>query len=200
MKILSVIGNELAAWGEHWIVWMPGRLGYRLRTWLFRRRLAACGKRPVISIGCCLRDARNIRLGNDVTMGWGTQIYAAGTGTEFIEIGDHVHFNNNVMVNADMGGRIKFGRDVIVGPNVVMRASNHKFSDPQVPVRKQGHMAGTIMIGDDVWIGANAVILANVTIGQGAVVAAGAVVTKDVASYTIVGGVPAREIGRRGKN
>ncbi len=62
----------------------------------------------------------------------------------------------------------------------------------------QGHQPGTVIIEDDVWIGANCVITPDVRIGRGAVIGAGAVVTRNVAPYTIAGGVPAREIGRRG--
>ncbi len=200
MKILRLIGAEIAEWFGQVLIWMPGRIGYRLRSAVYRRCLARCGRGVVISPGCFLRDKKNISLGDHVTMGSQAQVYAAGTGKERIEIADHVHFNSNVMVNADMGGEIFIGRDVIIGPNVVLRASDHRFSDPRVPVRTQGHAAGTIRIGDDVWIGANVVVLPDVNIGRGAVVAAGAVVTKSVSDYTIVGGVPAREIGKRGRS
>ncbi len=64
---------------------------------------------------------------------------------------------------------------------------------------RQGHVPGTVVIEEDVWIGANCVITPDVRIGRGAVVGAGAVVTRDVAPFAIVGGVPAREIGRRGQ-
>jgi acetyltransferase-like isoleucine patch superfamily enzyme len=64
-------------------------------------------------------------------------------------------------------------------------------------IASQAHSSGEIIIEDDVWIGANAVILRNVRLGQGCVVAAGAVVTKDVAALVVVGGVPARKISLR---
>ena len=63
---------------------------------------------------------------------------------------------------------------------------------------EQGHVPGTVRIGEDVWIGANCVITPDVSIGRGAVVGAGAVVTRDVEPLAVVGGVPARVIGRRG--
>lgn len=105
-------------------------------------------------------------------------------------------FNTNVHVNAD-NGRISFGNHVLVGPNVVIRASNHRFDRTDTPIRDQGHSTGEITIEDDIWLGANVSVLGGVRIGRGAVVAAGAVVTKDVASFSVVGGVPARLIKMR---
>jgi acetyltransferase-like isoleucine patch superfamily enzyme len=64
-------------------------------------------------------------------------------------------------------------------------------------INQQKHTSEPINIGNDVWIGANSTILKGVNIGDGAVIAAGAVVTKDVGAYTIVAGVPARKIGER---
>ena len=104
------------------------------------------------------------------------------------------------MINADIGGEITIESNVLVGPNVVMRASGHRYKDINIPIRDQGHQEGKIVIKEDVWIGANAVILPNVVVGKGAVVGAGAVVTKDVADFDIVGGVPAIKIGSRKSN
>jgi hypothetical protein len=78
---------------------------------------------------------------------------------------------------------------------VVIIPANHVFARLDVPINRQGFTAKGIHIGRDVWMGANATILDGVTTGDGAVVAAGAVVNHDVPSYQIVGGVPARRIG-----
>jgi len=86
---------------------------------------------------------------------------------------------------------------VLIGPNVVMRASNHNYERIDIPIRNQRHIPGRILIKEDVWIGANVVILPDVTIERGAIVAAGAVVTTDVNEYDIVGGVPAIRVGSR---
>lgn len=144
-----------------------------------------------------MRDCKNIVLGSSIGLGLYSQIYAAGKGKERIIIGDKVYLNSNVMINADQEGRIEIGRNCIIGPNVVFRTSDHIFSSRAIPIREQGHNPGTIIVKDDVWIGANVSVLGNVTIGKGAIVAAGAVIIKDVEEFTIVAGVPAREIGKR---
>ena len=113
-----------------------------------------------------------------------------------ISIGDNVYFNRNVFITAR--DPVTIGNDVLIGPNVVINTGNHTFSDRDVPIVKQGHTSERITIGDDVWIAANAIILKGVTVGKGAVIAAGAVVNKDVAPYTLVGGVPAKKIKDRG--
>jgi galactoside O-acetyltransferase len=109
-----------------------------------------------------------------------------------------VALNTNVHINASVGGRIVIGDDVLMGPNVVLRASDHRFDLTDVPIRAQGHDAGEIHIADDVWLGANVTVVRGVRIGRGAVVAAGAVVTRDVPPFSVVGGVPARMLRSRG--
>ena len=101
------------------------------------------------------------------------------------------------MVNARGKGSIKIGDNVLIGPNVVLRSCNHSFANLDEPIIKQGMIEGEIVIEDNVWIGSNCVILPKCKIGEGSIVAAGAVVTSDVESFTIVGGVPAKFIKRR---
>jgi acetyltransferase-like isoleucine patch superfamily enzyme len=77
---------------------------------------------------------------------------------------------------------------------VSIRDHDHRFDDPNIPIVDQGYVTSPIRIGRDCWIGCNAVILKGVSIGDGAVIAAGAVVTKDVPPRCLAGGVPARII------
>ena len=157
------------------------------------------GRNVGIPPGCTIRGEKNIILGNNVRLGLYAQLYAGlEEGTGFIKIGENTALNFYVMLNADTGGEIRIGNNVLIGPNVVFRASNHAFERRDIIIRKQGNKPGRITVRDDVWIGANAVILPNVEVGTGAVIGAGSVVTKDVASYTIAGGVPAKQIGSRG--
>lgn len=91
---------------------------------------------------------------------------------------------------------IRIGDQVNVGPLASIVGANHG-SAPGLPMQDQPHISAPVIVGDDVWIGAGAIVLPGVTIAEGAVVAAGAVVTRDVDAGSIVAGAPARPIGRR---
>jgi acetyltransferase-like isoleucine patch superfamily enzyme len=90
---------------------------------------------------------------------------------------------------------ITFGNDVSIGPEATILTLGH---DPQSPTFED--RGGEVKIGDRVWIGYRALVMPGVSIGEGAVIAAGSVVTKDVAPYTIVAGVPAKTIGQRNRD
>lgn len=95
-------------------------------------------------------------------------------------------------------GGITIGEDCLLAPHVTVVSENHNFDNAQQAIRAQGETRARTTIGNDVWIGAGAVILGGACIGDGAVVAAGAVVRGNVEPFQIVGGVPARVIGKRG--
>ena len=105
-------------------------------------------------------------------------------------IGDHTRIGlHNTII-----GPVCIGSHVNLAQGITVTALNHNFTDADKRIDEQGITTKPVVIGDDVWIGANAVILPGVAIGSHAVVAAGAVVTKDVPSRTLVGGVPAKVI------
>jgi acetyltransferase-like isoleucine patch superfamily enzyme len=105
-----------------------------------------------------------------------------------------VHIGNRVRVGVGnvLIGPLKIGNNVIMAQHVVLSGLNHGYEDIDIPIMDQPCNTAPIIIEDDCWIGANAVITAGVTIGKHAIVAGGSVVTKDVESYTIVGGNPAK--------
>ncbi|MGF6990231.1 acetyltransferase-like isoleucine patch superfamily enzyme [Lachnospiraceae bacterium PM6-15] len=114
----------------------------------------------------------------------------------YTDNGKNITLGKRVFINSgchfqDQGG-ITIGNDVLIGHNVVLATLNHGMTPDK---RKDLHPA-PINIEDNVWIGANVTVLSGVTIGENAIVAAGAVVTKDVPSGVIVGGVPANVIKR----
>lgn len=110
------------------------------------------------------------------------------------EFGKNITIGKNCFINADCvfqdHGGIEIGDDCLIGPQVVFATLNHS----EEPIKRKDILAKKIILKKNVWIGAKATILQGVTIGENAIVAAGAVVTKDVAANTVVGGVPARLI------
>ncbi len=92
---------------------------------------------------------------------------------------------------------VEIGNDVMMGPEVLIYTSNHGM-EQGIPMRLQPLQSAPVRIGNDVWIGARCILLPGVTVHDGAVVAAGAVVTRDVPEDAIVGGVPARVLKHRG--
>lgn len=89
-------------------------------------------------------------------------------------------------------GPVTIGNDILIAQHVVLSALNHNYEDVSLPIKDQGVNTLEIVVEDEVWIGANAVITAGTRIGKHAIVAGGSVVTKDVPPYSIVGGNPAR--------
>lgn len=106
--------------------------------------------------------------------------------------------NSGLGVHCSVRGPLEIGNDVMMGPDVVILTSNHLTERTDIPMRGQGGTPpAKVTINNDVWIGTRAIILPGVTIGKGSIIAAGAVVSKDVPDYAIVGGVPAKIIKYR---
>lgn len=125
------------------------------------------GRRSVVESFCCINNA----VGDVI-------------------IGD----NTRIGLHSTVIGPVKIGSNVNLAQGIVVTALNHNFIDCAKRIDEQGVSTAKVTIGNDVWIGANATVLPGVTIGNHCVVAAGAVVTKDVPSYSLVGGVPARTL------
>ena len=107
-----------------------------------------------------------------------------------VVIGDHTRIGlHNTII-----GPVRIGSHVNLAQGITVTALNHNFKDSDKRIDEQGVSTNPVTIGNDIWIGANAVILPGVTIGDHSVVAAGAVVTKDVPPHSLVAGVPAKVI------
>ena len=139
----------------------------RMDTPPYRR--FSLGRHSVVESFCCINNAVG-----DVIIG------------DYTRIGLH-----NTII-----GPVTIGNHVNLAQGITVTALNHNFSEPGKRIDEQGVSTGQVVIGDDVWIGANAVVLPNVSIGCHSVVAAGAVVTKDVPDGCAVAGVPAKIIKR----
>ena len=139
----------------------------RLRNGFLRFYLREFGEGSSVQMGCRFLNGQKVSLGDRNIVNFGCTF-------------DGRHYP------------IKIGNDVSIGPEATLLTLGH---DPQSPTFAD--KGGEIVIGNFVWIAYRTIILPGVTIGEGAVVAAGAVVTRDVAPYTIVAGNPAREIKKR---
>jgi acetyltransferase-like isoleucine patch superfamily enzyme len=149
---------------------------------------ATFGQRTQIHVheGASLRIAAGVEVLND---NW----LIAHPG-DVLELGERVF----VSQHCTLSGTVSIGADTLIAGYVTIIDANHEYTDASRPIREQGGRKHPISIGKDVWIGAHAVILQGVTIGDGAVVAANATVTHDVPPNAVVGGTPARIIARRG--
>ena len=114
---------------------------------------------------------------------------------EMISIGSHCNFASGVFITG--GGGVTIGDWVGFGPDVKIWSVNHRFSDPDTPWQLQGWEEKPVFIEDDVWLAANVFVMPGVTIGKGAIVSAGSVVTKSIPPYALVAGNPARVVGWR---
>jgi maltose O-acetyltransferase len=108
-----------------------------------------------------------------------------------IKIGSQNYFSRNVMIDAC--GRVEIGDENMFGPDIFITDSNHRYATAHGPKRAPMSV-GRVVIGNRCWIGAKAVILKDVTLGDNCVVAAGSVVTRPVETGAVVAGVPARRI------
>ena len=138
--------------------------------------------------------------GGEITIGPRTFI---DKGTIIRALGGRVAIGSDCSVNAysflSGSGGLSIADSVIIASHVSIYASNHVFSDVAVPIQVQGLTTLGIVIREDVWVGTGVRILDGVEIGQGSVIAAGAVVTKSTEPFTINGGVPARVFGHRNR-
>ncbi len=138
-------------------------------------------------IGCrCFENAGkhvNVEQGADFGTGRG------------IEIGN----NSGLGLRCRVRGPLIIGDDVMMGPEVVILGGGHCTDRTDIPMRLQGSISNpkTTKLGNDIWIGTRAVILPGVEVGDGAIIGAGAVVTKNIPPYSVVGGVPAKVIRMR---
>jgi acetyltransferase-like isoleucine patch superfamily enzyme len=135
------------------------------------------------------QHGRNFRFDPDGTYSFGT-----------IEVGNDVFIGPGAVFQASLSG-IQIGNKVMFGPNVTIMGGDHNITEAgrfMIDVKnKRPENDQVVIIEDDVWVGTGAIILKGVRIGRGSVVAAGAVVTKNVLPYVIVAGVPAKILGLR---
>jgi len=152
---------------------VPGAFGSMLRARFLSRRLKAAGRNLRVYPGARFRSMENLVVGDNVEIGVDTFIQA-------------------------LGG-VSLGHNVMLAPGVKIWSVNHDYADRDVPIQRQGQTMAPVSIGNDVWISSNAFICPGVTLPDGVVVSAGAVVgVKQYPPFAILAGNPARVIGFRG--
>lgn len=144
-----------------------GKLRARLLGVLFSN----CGKNVVIMNSFTFRSPNNILIGNNTFINYGCFL--------------------------DGSGGLMIGNDCQLAQNVSIFTANHIFERSDIPIKDQGYARKSVKIGDDIWIGANVIILPGVKIGRGCVIGAGAVVTKSIPAWSVVGGIPAKILKKR---
>lgn len=161
---------QLYIWLDQICSFIPGESGWLIRRFIYKKRIIS-GDNVAIDEHVCIKYPERLSIGNNSYIGRNSMIQASG----FLEIGN----------------------DVIIGPYVKIWSSDHIFDRLDIAIHLQGHSFAKVIIGNDVWIGTNTVILKGISIGDGAVVAAGSLVNKDVPKYAVVAGNPAKVIKYR---
>lgn len=175
--------------------WLPGGPGTVMRRLLYSPLFHSAGGGLRTGVGVVVQGFRNISLGSRVGLNRHASLYAA---RGKISIGDNVFMGDFSSINAN-DAEITIGSNVAIAPMVIIQGANHNFDGLDIPIVDQGHTSSFVVIEDNVWIAARCVILPGVRIHSGAVVAAGAVVTRDVPPDTVVAGSPARVVRMRGE-
>jgi galactoside O-acetyltransferase len=174
--------------------WIPGGPGTLLRRLLYRPFFHGAGPGLRTGVGVVIQGFRHISLGHHVGLNRHSSLYAA---RGRICLGNRVFLGDFSSINAN-DADIRIGDNVAIGPMVLIQGANHTFERLDLPLVDQGHTPSSVTIDDNVWIAAHVTILPGVHIHSGAVVAAGAVVSRDVPADTVVAGVPARVLRPRG--
>lgn len=192
------------------------RWAQRIRGW----RILLSGHKPRgLSLGRSVQffNAGDLTLGQHVIIGDYSYVHALGpdsivfgdgagcgafcriiSSVQFNDVSGFIHLGRNAWVgdgsNLGGAGGLEIGDDTFTGQYVTFHPENHRFDDPTQLMRLQGVTRKGIKVGRNCWIGAKATICDGVTIGDHCVIAAGAVVTKDIPSNSLAGGVPAKVI------
>ena len=164
----QLITIALEQWIEPLIAWIPSLTGFVIRYLFFKIIFKSLGGMCYIAPGVTMQRSYGIKAGRNLAVNRGSLI--------------------------DGKGEVELGDNVLIGPNVIITSAQHSFDRVDIPMAMQPEKKAKVTIGNDVWIGTHAIINPGITIGDRVVVGAGAVVTHDVESYSVVAGVPAKLI------
>lgn len=197
---------------------LSGALGFQLRKWFSKSLFKECGSGLILGKGVGLRKPGRMILGDRVSIDDYALLDAGPSEEDTLTLGDDLLICRNAIIQSK-GGPVTIGPRGIISPSTVLTAANgihigadsligahghfgggrYNWDNPDVPINNQGmYSKGPVVIGDDVFIGTNCVVIDGVTIGRGAVIGAGSVVASDIPELAIAAGVPARVLGTRG--
>ncbi|NET62716.1 MAG: acyltransferase [Symploca sp. SIO2E6] len=214
-RLLALVQYELATFfcGN-----LAGGLGYVLRKRFYRHLFKRVGGEVIFGKGIVLRHPGKITLGEQVAIDDYGLLDASGAGEAGITLGDKVIVSRNCVVQGktgpvvignktdigcntiiSSGGGIAIGSHVLIAGNCYIGGGRYITDRLDLPMMEQGvYSQGPVVIEDDVWLGAGAIVLDGVRIGKGSIIGAGAVVIKDLPDYAVAVGVPAKVIRIRG--
>lgn len=175
---------------------IPTEIGIQLRYFLYKPFFKRTKGKFRIDSGVTISGFQNIELGEGVQIQRNSHIFVLNAE---LKLGYKFFLGINSQIYA-VREDILIGDYCMIAPNCVLVSDNHCFENIEQPMMEQGFDIGKIVLEDDIWVGSNSVILKGVTIKKGSIVAAGGIVNKNVESYSIVGGVPAKLIKNRTKN
>jgi acetyltransferase-like isoleucine patch superfamily enzyme len=195
---------------------IPRLAGNHLRSKLLGLRLAHLGDGAVVEKGVTFHYAERIRIGAHARIASNAVLRANTEHPDGVCVGRRTSILENVLINANRGsvvvgnnswlgpycllygnGDIRIGDGVLIAGHTSINTVSHHAERVDIPISEQGTEIAPVVIHDDVWIGLNAVILQGVTIGRGAIIGAGAVVTRDIPAWSVVRGVPAKVVRSR---
>ena len=166
--IRELIVLALEQWIQPLIGWIPGLTGFCVRTLFLKLIFRRLSGMAYVAPGVTVQRSYGISAGKRLAVNRGTII--------------------------DGKGGVEIGDNVLIGPYVVIASAQHSYAKADLPIIMQPEEREKIVIGNDVWIGAHAVVLPGVHIGDRVVIGAGAVVTRDIESFSVVAGVPAQKL------
>ena len=196
---------------------LSGGAGYLLRKRFYRSLFKQVGGSVIFGKGISLRHPGQISLGDRVAIDDYGLLDASGAGEKGISIGDDVIISRNSVIQGKTGpvaignktdigcntvisscSGISIGSSVLIGANCYIGGARYISDRLDIPMMEQGtYSNGVVVIKDEAWLGAGATVLDGIQVGKGAIVGAGAVVTKDLPDYVIAVGVPAKVIKQR---
>ena len=196
--------------------WIPGAPGLLLRSKLYPLLLKRCGKNVIFGNNVVLRHPHKISIGDNVVIDDSCVIDAKGETNKGILIDNNVFIGRNSIVycqngdisigqNTNIGSNcqvfsakvVEIRENVLIGAYSYLIGGGHRFDEVDIPMIQQGRIARGIFLEENVWVGAAVKILDDVRVGKASILGTGTVVTHDVPSYAIVGGVPAKVIRDR---